>query len=116
MPDDSSIWNSFSLDLSLDMILNLIQRESLDLALASNQPRVAPPALATGTGAGRRSLRISTRAVLFEVEVLIIHPVVSGKKNRIGNKVEAGIVLEPAGGTGESDEDEFVHGGPPGTT
>jgi hypothetical protein len=52
--------------------------------------------------------------VLFEVEVLIIHPVVSGKKNRIGNMLEAGIVLEPVGGAGESDEDEFVHGGPPG--
>ena len=50
------------------------------------------------------------------VEVLIIHLVVCGKKIRVEPvKIGTGIMLEPVGETGESDEDAFVHGEPPET-
>ena len=83
--------------------------------MESNQPRVAAqPALTTGTGAGRESLRISARVVLLGVEVLIIHLVVCGKKIRVEPvEIGAGIMLEPVGETGGSDEDAFVHDEPP---
>ena len=59
----------------------------------------------------------------MEVEVLMVHLVVSDKKiglgnetgSKIGSKIGNKIALEPVGGTGESDENTFVHGEPPGT-
>ena len=91
----------------------MTQRESLDLAFESTQPRAvaAQPVFATGAGADRRSLGISARVALLVFEVLMMH--LMGNSWCDAKPENAG--LEDVGGSASEDavEDAFVHEEPP---
>jgi hypothetical protein len=91
----------------------------LDLALESTQPRAVAthPAIATGAGADRTSLRVSARVVLLLVEVLMAHLMGKHCCEGVLKDAEQKIGLEVAGGHGPASEnaieDAFVHVKPP---
>jgi hypothetical protein len=100
----------------------MVQRESLDLALESTQPRApaAHPAFTAGVGTGRTALTSSARVALFVFEVLMVHLVESCRVESF-NRLEIVCALEPIGEPVIPaviaaqivivDKDAFIHGG-----